>query len=130
ASRQRVPSTMPAGYAGREWSVPRRCIGRNARLVGMPGGEPRTCPGGGPAAVHGTAASQQRISCQEQRFIEALGDRRWATDGDMEEAARRSPGLPGNLGKERRWARKTLPRPMRASQATELSQHLGQANVT
>lgn len=38
-SRQRVPSTMPVRHAGREWSVPRRCIGRTVRLVGMPGGE-------------------------------------------------------------------------------------------
>ena len=100
-SRQRVPSTMPVRYAGREWSVPRRCIGRSARLVGMPGGELRTCLGGDLVAVHDTAASQQRISCQEQHYIEALGDKRWATDGDIEEAARRNPGLLGNLGKER-----------------------------
>ena len=67
----------------------------------MPGGELRTCLGNELVAVHDTATSQQRIDCQEQRCIEALGDRRWATDGDIEEAARRSPGLLGNLGKER-----------------------------
>lgn len=100
-SRQRVPSTMPAGYAGREWSVPRRCIGRTVRLVGMPGGELRTCLGNELVAVHDTAASQQSVSCQERHYIEALGDKRWATDGDIEEAARRNPGLLGNLGKER-----------------------------
>ena len=40
--------------------------------------------------MHGTAASQQSIDCQERHCIEALGGRRWATDGDMEEAARRN----------------------------------------
>ncbi|MCC6107488.1 MAG: IS21 family transposase [Atopobium sp.] len=100
-SRQRVPSTMLVGYAGREWSVPRRCIGRTVRLVGMPGGELRTCLGNELVAVHDTAASQQSIDCQERHYIEALGDRRWATDGDIEEAARRNLELLGNLGKER-----------------------------
>lgn len=101
-SRQRVPSTMLVRYAGREWSVPRRCIGRTVRLVGMPGGEPRTCLGNELVAVHDTAASRQSISYQEQHYIEALGDKRWATDGDIEEAARRNLELLGNLGKERR----------------------------
>ena len=100
-SRQRVPSTMLVRYAGREWSVPRRCIGRNVRLVGMPGGELRIYLGGDLVAVHDTAASQQRINYQEQHYIEALGDKRWATDGDIEEAARRNLELLGNLGKER-----------------------------
>lgn len=44
---------------------------------------------------------QQRINYQEQHYIEALGDKRWATDGDIEEAARRNLELLGNLGKER-----------------------------
>lgn len=67
----------------------------------MPGGELGIYLGGDLAAVHGTAASRQRTSCQESHCIEALGDRRWGTDGGIEEAARRSPGLPGNPGKER-----------------------------
>jgi hypothetical protein len=101
-SRQRVPSTMLVRYAGREWSVPRRCIGRTVRLVGMPGGELRIYLGNELVAVHDTAASQQSINYQEQHYIEALGDKRWATDGDIEEAARRNLELLGNLGKERR----------------------------
>lgn len=100
-SRQKVPSTMLVRYAGREWSVPRRCIGRNVRLVGMPGGELRIYLGGELVAVHDTAASQQRINYQEGHYIEALGDKRWAEDGDIEEAARRNLELLGNLGKER-----------------------------
>lgn len=99
-SRQKVPSTMLVRYAGREWSVPRRCIGRSVRLVGMPGGQLRIYLGGDLVAMHDTAASQQRINYKEEHYIEALEGKRWAEDRDIEEAARRNLELLGNLGKE------------------------------
>lgn len=67
----------------------------------MPGGGPGTHLGGELVAVRDTAASQRRIDCQGGHYIEALGDKRWAEGGGMGEAARRSLGPLGNLGKGR-----------------------------
>lgn len=96
-SRQVVPATMLVRYRGREWSVPRRCIGRGVRLVGMPGGQLRVYLGGELVAVHDTTAGG-RVNYDPARYAEALAGKRWAADRDIEEAARRNLELLGGLG--------------------------------
>ena len=54
-SVQTVPPTMLVRAAGRQWSVPRRCIGRRVTVVAMPGGQVRVRMGGEEVAVHDAA---------------------------------------------------------------------------
>lgn len=97
-SRQRVPATMLVRSRGREYSVPRRCVGRDVRVVRMPGGQLRVWMGGELVAVHDTSASDGAVNYSEAHYAEALAGKRWAADRDIEEAARENLRLLGGLG--------------------------------
>ena len=55
-SVQTVPPTMLVRAAGREWSVPRRCIGRRVSVIAMPGGQVVVRMAGEEVAVHDAAS--------------------------------------------------------------------------
>ena len=84
--------------AGREFSVPRRMIGRRARLVLSADGVLRVYDGGDLAAVHDTRAPGGPIVYDPAHYAEALEGKRWRADGDIEEAARRNLELLDALG--------------------------------
>ena len=96
-SVQTVPPTMLVRAAGRQWSVPRRCIGRRVTVVAMPGGQVRVRMGGEEVAVHDAAAAAGPIVYREEHYMEALGGKRWA-DGDIRAAARANLDLLDALG--------------------------------
>ena len=97
-SRQVVPPTMLVRCAGREFSVPRRCVGRRVRLVLQPGGRLLVFDGDELVASHDTAAGTSPVVYDEAHYLEAMSTKRWAADGDIEEAARRNLELLGGLG--------------------------------
>ena len=96
-SVQVVPPTMLVRAAGRQWSVPRRCIGRRASVVAMPGGQVRVRMAGEEVAVHDPGAAAGPIVYEEAHYLEALEGKRWA-DGDIREAARANLELLDALG--------------------------------
>lgn len=101
SSWQVVPSTMLVRARGREFSVPRSCIGHRVRLLVLPGGELLVYDGGRLVAEHDTTAGSQPIVYDEAHCVEALAGKRWATmDGDIAEAARSNLELLGGLGGE------------------------------
>lgn len=97
-SHQVVPPTMLVRAAGREFSVPRRCIGRRVRLVLQPGGRLLVFDGGALVASHDASAGSSPVVYDEAHYLEAMRGKRWAADGDIEEAARRNLELLGGLG--------------------------------
>lgn len=96
-SVQVVPPTMLVRAAGRQWSVPRRCIGRRVSVVAMPGGQVRVRMAGEEVAVHDPEAAAGPIVYEEAHYLEALEGKRWA-DGDIREAARANLELLDALG--------------------------------
>ena len=96
-SVQTVPPTMLVRAAGRQWSVPRRCIGRRVTVVAMPGGQVRVRMGGEEVAVHDAAEAAGPIVYDEGHYMEALDGKRWA-DGDIRAAARANLDLLDALG--------------------------------
>ena len=86
-SVQTVPPTMLVRAAGRQWSVPRRCIGRRVTVVAMPGGQVRVRMGGEEVAAHDASGAAGSIVYREGHYVEALDGKRWA-DGDIRAAAR------------------------------------------
>lgn len=96
-SVQVVPPTMLVRTAGRQWSVPRRCIGRRVSVVAMPGGQVRVRMAGEEVAVHDPGAAAGPIVYEEAHYLEALEGKRWA-DGDIREAARANLELLDALG--------------------------------
>ncbi|WP_239452453.1 Mu transposase domain-containing protein [Collinsella intestinalis] len=92
-----VPPTMLVRAAGRQWSVPRRCIGRRVTVVAMPGGQVRVRMGGEEAAVHDAAEAAGPIACRGEHYAEALDGKRWA-DGGIRAAARANLDLLDALG--------------------------------
>lgn len=96
-SVQVVPPTMLVRAAGRQWSVPRRCIGRRVSVVAMPGGQVRVRMAGEEVAVHDPGAAAGPIVYEEAHYLEALEGKRWA-DGDIREAARANLELLDALG--------------------------------
>ena len=96
-SVQTVPPTMLVRAAGRQWSVPRRCIGRRVTVVAMPGGQVRVRMGGEEVAVHDAAEAAGPIVYRGEHYMEALDGKRWA-DGDIRAAARANLDLLDALG--------------------------------
>jgi hypothetical protein len=84
--------------AGREFSVPRRRMGRRVRLPLEPGGRLRAYDGGEPVATHDAAAPGGPVAYREGDCAEAMADKRWGGDADIEAQARRSLELLGGLG--------------------------------
>lgn len=96
-SVQTVPPKMLVRAAGRQWSVPRRRIGRRVTVVAMPGGQVRVRMGGEEVAVHDAAEAAGPIVYREEHYMEALDGKRWA-DGDIRAAARANLDLLDALG--------------------------------
>ena len=72
-SVQTVPPTMLVRAVGREWSVPRRCIGRRVSVVAMPGGQVVVRMAGEEVAVHDAASGPSRpINYDPDHYEQAL----------------------------------------------------------
>ena len=95
---QVVPSTMLVRAAGREWSVPRRCIGRKAKVIAMPGGQIRVTVAGELVAVHDASQGAGRFNYTEDHYAEALEGKARYSDSDIEEAARENLRLLDGMG--------------------------------
>ena len=98
-SVQKVPATMLVRAAGRQWSVPRSCIGKKVNVVAMPSGQVRVTLDGEEVAVHDTAAPGP-IVYAEEHYVEALSGKSWFGDSDIREAARANLELLDRLGGE------------------------------
>ena len=83
-----VPSTMLVRCRGREWSVPRRCIGKRVRLLAMPGGQLRISMDGRLVALHDMSKACGRINYDPAHYEEALSSKRRYADEDIQAAAR------------------------------------------
>lgn len=99
-SVQRVPATMLVRAAGRQWSVPRACIGKKVNVVAMPSGQVRVTLGGEEVAVHDASAASGPIVYAEDHYVEALSGKSWFADSDIREAARANLELLDRLGGE------------------------------
>jgi len=97
-SVQVVPPTMLVRAAGRQFSVPRSCIGRRATVTAMPSGQVRIEVGGELVAVHDASSARGPIVYDERHYAEALEGKRWAGDADIREAARADLELLEGLG--------------------------------
>ena len=98
-SVQTVPPTMLVRAAGREWSVPRRCIGRRVSVVAMPGGQVVVRMAGEEVAVHDAASGPSRpINYDPDHYGQALEGKRGLADADIAEAARANLALLDSLG--------------------------------
>ena len=97
-TEQVVPPTMLVRAAGRQWSVPRWCIGRKARVVSMPGGQIRVTVAGGLVAVHDASRGSARINYTEDHYVEAMAGKAWAPDADIREQARANLELLEGIG--------------------------------
>lgn len=98
-TRQVVPATMLVRAAGREWSVPRRCVGRRVRCVLQPGGTLLVFDGDSLVASHDTTVAPRPVNYDPAHYAEAMADKRWGgADADIEEAARRNLELLDGLG--------------------------------
>lgn len=95
---QAVPPTMLARAAGRQWSVPRRCIGSKARVVTMPGGQIRITVAGELVAVHDATRGTSKTNHTEDHCVEAMGGKAWAADEGMRGQARANLELLGQMG--------------------------------
>lgn len=91
------PPTMLVRRAGRELSVPRRMMGRRARLVLSADGVLRVYDGGDPVSVHDARAPGGPVVYDPAHYAEALEGKR-RRGGDIEEAARRNLELLDALG--------------------------------
>ena len=92
----RAPATMLVSARGEKMSVPRRCIGRPARVVVMPGGA-TGCHVGGELAASRQAGGP---AYDPAHYAEAMAGKRWFGDaaGDVEAAAVANLGLPDSVG--------------------------------
>ena len=71
-SVQTVPPTMLVRAAGREWSVPRRCIGRRVSVVAVPGGQGGVGEGGGGGRGRGRGAGAGELLLFLALFLHSL----------------------------------------------------------
>ena len=92
----RVPATMLVSAHGEAMSVPRRCIGRPARVVCMPGGAMDCYVGGELVATHVAGGP----AYDPAHYAEAMAGKRWFGDaaGDIEAAAAANLGLLDSIG--------------------------------
>lgn len=100
ASVQRAPPTMLVRAAGRQWSVPRSCIGKKVDAVAMPSGQVRVTLDGEEAAVHDASSAAGPINYAEDHYAEALSEKSWFPDADVRDAARANLDLLDQLGGE------------------------------
>ena len=99
-SVQRVPATMLVRAAGRQWSVPRACIGKDVHVIAMPSGQVRITLDGETVAVHDASAAAGPINYAEDHYVEAMSGKSWFGDSDIREAARANLDLLDKLGGE------------------------------
>lgn len=99
-SVQKVPATMLVRAAGRQWSVPRACIGKKVNVIAMPSGQVRVTLDGEEVAVHDAAPTGNPINYAEDHYVEALSGKAWFGDSDIREAARANLELLDKLGGE------------------------------
>ena len=99
-SVQKVPATMLVRAAGRQWSVPRACIGKKVNVIAMPSGQVRVTLDGEEVAVHDAAAAGGPIVYAEDHYVEAMSGKSWFADSDIREAARANLELLDRLGGE------------------------------
>lgn len=92
----KVPATMLVSAHGEKMSVPRRCIGRPAKVVRMPGGAMDCYVGGELVATHAPGAPAYDPS----HYAEAMASKRWFGDdaAGIEAAAAANLGLLDSLG--------------------------------
>ncbi|MBE6471932.1 MAG: IS21 family transposase [Coriobacteriaceae bacterium] len=95
---QVVPPTMLVRAAGRQWSVPRSCIGKKVNVVTMPSGQVRVTLDGEEVAVHDAASASGPIVYAEDHYVEAMEGKSWFADADIREAARANLELLDQLG--------------------------------
>ena len=99
-SVQEVPATMLVRAAGRQWSVPRACIGKKVNVVAMPSGQVRVTLDGEEVAVHDATSAAKPINYAEDHYVEALSGKSWFGDSDIREAARANLELLDRMGGE------------------------------
>lgn len=99
-SVQKVPATMLVRAAGRQWSVPRSCIGKAVNVIAMPSGQVRVTLDGETVAVHDAASASGPIVYAEDHYVEAMSGKSWFADADIREAARKNLELLERLGGE------------------------------
>ena len=99
-SVQTVPATMLVRAAGRQWSVPRACIGKKVNVVAMPSGQVRVTLDGEEVAVHDAASAAGPINYNEEHYVEAMSGKSWFGDSDIREAAKANLELLDRLGGE------------------------------
>lgn len=87
-SVQAVPPTMLVRCRGREFSVPRRCIGRRVKVLAMPSGQVRVEMAGETVAVHDLSAPGGPVVYDPAHYAEALAAKARYADADIEAAAR------------------------------------------
>ena len=97
-SVQAVPPTMLVRCRGREFSVPRRCIGRRVKVLAMPSGQVRVEKAGETDAVHDLTAPGGPVVYDPAHYAEALAAKARYADADIEAAARANLELLGRLG--------------------------------
>lgn len=97
-SVQKVPATMLVRAAGRQWSVPRSCIGKKVHVITMPSGQVRVTLDGEEVAVHDVASSSAPIVYAEEHYAEAMEGKSWFADADIRDAARANLDLLDRLG--------------------------------
>lgn len=97
-SVQAVPPTMLVRCRGREFSVPRRCIGRRVKVLAMPSGQVRVEMAGETVAVHDLSAPGGPVVYDPAHYAEALAAKARYADADIEAAARANLELLGRLG--------------------------------
>ncbi len=92
----KVPATMLVSAHGEKMSVPRRCIGRPARVVSMPGGAMDCYVDGELVATHQAGGP----AYDPAHYAEAMAGKRWFGDaaGDIEAAAAANLGLLDSVG--------------------------------
>lgn len=99
-SVQKVPATMLVRAAGRQWSVPRACIGKAVHVVTMPSGQVRVTLDGEEVALHDAAEAPGPIVYSEEHYAEAMEGKSWFADADIRDAARANLDLLDRLGGE------------------------------
>lgn len=97
-SVQEVPSTMLVRAAGRQWSVPRSCIGRKATVTTMPGGQIRVTVAGRLVAAHDASRGTAKLNYTEEHYVQALEGKAGLGDADIREAARTNLELLDRMG--------------------------------
>lgn len=90
----KVPATMLVSAHGESMSVPRRCIGRPARVVTLPGGSMDCYVDGELVAHHEHGAP----AYERAHYEEALEGKGWFGDSDIAAAAAANLELLGTIG--------------------------------